>query len=128
MKNMKIIMVDDNIDFLKVVGDRIKSWGYDLTGVTSGKEALKLIKPEEPCVVILDYKMPDMNGLSTLKEIRKINPKMPVIMFTAYPTEDMMKDTEKLGINAFIPKLSSNTDILKSLKAALDMIIQSQQK
>jgi len=122
MKNMKIIMVDDNIDFLKIVGDRIKSWGYDLTGVTSGKEALKLIKLEEPCAVILDYKMPEMNGLSTLEEIRKINPKMPVIMFTAYPTEDVMKDTEKLGINAFIPKLSSSTDILKSLKAALDMI------
>lgn len=72
--------------------------------------------------------MPDMNGISTLEEIRKGNPNLPVIIFTAYPTQDVMKDTEKLGINAFIPKLSSNTDTIKLLKAALDLIKQGQQK
>jgi len=125
---MKVIMVDDNIDFLEVIGDRIKGWGYHLIRATSGKEALKLIKSEKPRAVILDYKMPDMNGLSTLEEIRKGDPNMPVIIFTAYPTQDIMKDTEKLGINAFIPKLSSNTDTIKSLKAALDLIKQSPKK
>lgn len=128
MDNMKVVMVDDNIDFLEVIGERIKGWGYHLIRATNGKEALKLIKFEEPCAVILDYKMPNMNGVSTLEGIRKINPKMPVIIFTAYPTEDVMKDMEKLGINAFIPKLSSNTDTLKSLKVALDLIKQGQQK
>ncbi len=128
MENMKVIMVDDNIDFLEVVGDRIKGWGYHLIRASSGKEALKLIKSEEPCAVILDYKMPDMNGIATLEEIRKNNPDMPVIIFTAYPTQDVMKDTEKLGINAFIPKLSSNTDTIQSLKAALDLIKQNRKK
>jgi CheY-like chemotaxis protein len=128
MESMKVVMVDDNIDFLEVVGDRIKGWGYDLSRATNGKEAIALIRAEKPCAVILDYKMPDMNGVSTLEEIRKINPDMPVIMFTAYPTEDVMKDAERLGINAFIPKLSANTDTIKSLKATLDLIKQSRQK
>jgi DNA-binding NarL/FixJ family response regulator len=66
--------------------------------------------------------MPDMNGLATLEEIRKDNPDLPVIIFTAYPTEEVMKDTEKLGIHAFIPKLSPNTDTIKSLKTALDLL------
>ncbi|MDD4955961.1 MAG: response regulator, partial [Candidatus Omnitrophica bacterium] len=108
MENMKVIMVDDNIDFLEVIGERIKGWGYNLIRATSGREALKLIKLEEPCAVILDYKMPNMDGVSTLEELRKDYPDLPVIIFTAYPTQDVMKDTEKLGINAFIPKLSSN--------------------
>lgn len=128
MENMKVVMVDDNIDFLEVIGERIKSWGYTLIKATTGKEAIAFVKAEKPSALILDYKMPDMNGLATLEEIRKTNPDMPVIMFTAYPTQDVMKDTEKLGINAFIPKLSSNTDTIKSLKAALDLIRQSIKK
>ncbi|MFA5008472.1 MAG: response regulator [Candidatus Omnitrophota bacterium] len=128
MESMKVVMVDDNIDFLEVVGDRIEGWGYHLIRANSGKEALKLIKLESPCAVILDYKMPDMNGVTTLEEIRKDNPDMPVVMFTAYPTQDVMKDAEKLGINAFIPKLSANSDSLKSLKAVLDLIRQNREK
>jgi CheY-like chemotaxis protein len=122
MEKIKIVMVDDNIDFLEVIGERIKGWGYHLIRATTGKEAIKLINAEKPCAVILDYRMPDMNGLATLEEIRKDNPDLPVIIFTAYPTEEVMKDTEKLGIHAFIPKLSPNTDTIKSLKTALDLL------
>lgn len=48
MENMKVIMVDDNIDFLEVMGDRIKGWGYHLIRASSEKEAFKLIRVKNP--------------------------------------------------------------------------------
>ncbi|MDP2923291.1 MAG: response regulator [Candidatus Omnitrophota bacterium] len=116
---MKILLVDDEKDFLEIMGTRIRGWGCDLIKASDGKKALKALKTEAPDIVILDYMMPDMSGVEVLKEIRKINKTIPVIMFTAYPNMKTMEDTERLGISAFVPKLSAYTDTVNSLKVAV---------
>lgn len=122
MAKMKILLVDDEPDFLEVMGTRIEGWGHDLSKAASGKEAVALVKSRKPSLVILDYMMPDMDGIATLKEIRKVDKAVRVIMFTAYPNEKAMDDTERLGISAFIPKMSVYSDAQASLKAAIEMI------
>ena len=121
MAKIKILLVDDEVDFLELIGRRIEEWGYDLIKATTGKEAVNAVKDKLLDIVILDYMLPDMDGVSTLKKIRKIDKKIPVIMFTAYPNSKIMKDTEKLDISAFIPKLSAYSDVASSLKAAIEM-------
>lgn len=122
MGKLTVLIVDDELDFLKLMGTRVQNWGYDVIQASSGKEGVDAVKGKSPDVVVLDYMMPEMDGVDTLKEIRRIDKKVPVIMFTAYPDLKSMEDTEKLGVSSYIPKLSNYTDTLATLKANIEMI------
>ncbi|MDD2752022.1 MAG: response regulator [Candidatus Omnitrophica bacterium] len=125
---MKILLVDDELDFLKIMESRLKQWGYDVEKATCGKDALEAVKKSSFDAVILDYMMPDYDGITVLREIREFNKEVAVIMFTAYPDSRSMKETEELGISAFIPKLSMYTDVQLSLKEILKMIEEKKEK
>jgi CheY-like chemotaxis protein len=117
----KILLVDDEAEFLELMALCIKEWGYDLITALSGKEAIEALKKKNPDIIVLDYIMPGMDGVATLKEMRKINSTIPVIMFTAYPDKRSICGVEKLGVSAYIPKLSSYSDAHTALKTALHM-------
>ena len=121
MPKFRVLLVDDEQDFLTVMGRRIESWGYEVMPVSGGKEALEAVKQKKADLAILDYMMPVMDGIKTLKEIRKIDVKIPVIMFTAHLEEKVIQGTEDLMVNAFIPKLSEYSDSQSALKTTLDI-------
>ncbi|MBL7151282.1 MAG: response regulator [Candidatus Omnitrophica bacterium] len=121
MPKRKILLVDDEMDFIKIMSERIKQWGYEVIASLSGREAIPIVKSKKPDLLILDYKMADMDGIATLKEIRKINKKIPVIMFTAYPNEKSIQESEKFGISAYVPKLSAYSDSHDNLRSAIKM-------
>jgi len=121
MKKIKVLLVDDEMDLILIMGKRIREWGYDLMEALNGKDALGVIKSKHPDIIILDYMMPDMDGIATLKEIRKLSSDIPVIMFTAFPDKQSIEGTEKLGVSAYIPKLSMFPTGESALKTALKM-------
>ncbi len=121
-KKMKVLFVDDEPDFINVMRMRVRSWGYEFLSAPDGQKALETLKSGSPDVIVLDYLMPIMNGVETLKAIRKINPKVPVIMMTAYPDEKIIEGATSLGVHAFIPKISDVTEPSSSLETALKMI------
>lgn len=127
MSKVKVLLVDDELDFLEVLGVRVRSWGYDVLVASSGKEAIEALK-NNPDIVILDYLMPEMDGVQTLREIRKISNKIQVVMFTAHANGSAMADTEKLGVYAFIPKLSFYQDAQATLKSVIDTIAKKLNK
>lgn len=116
MDKKKILLVDDEKDLLTVIGLTIESWGYEVIKASSGKEALGVLNDKNPDLVILDYLMPEMDGIATLKEIRKFNTKIPVIMFTAHPEGIPLKGTDNLGISAFVPKASAEAILRTSIR------------
>jgi len=118
---LKVLLVDDEPGFLEVMGNRITSWGYTLLTATNGKDGIKSIKEHKPDIVVLDYMMPEMNGVETLKAIRKIDKDLPVIMFTAYPDKESIGSTKKLGAHSYVPKLSAHSGAHEALKAAINM-------
>ena len=125
MHGKRILLVDDEEGILEIVGTRIKSWGYELLEAKNGKEAIGIVKAKKADLVILDYMLPDMDGINVLKEIRKINKKIPVIMFTAYPNPTAMYEAENLGISAYVAKLSLSADDMQVLlKAAVEEAIE----
>ncbi len=128
MDKKKILLVDDEADIIKVIGARIRSWDYELLEANDGKGTLELIRAKQPNLVILDYMLPDMDGVTVLKEIRKINKEIPVIMFTAHPSSNSMHDTEKLGISAYVAKLSAYSDTQSLLRVAVDMAFKKLSK
>ncbi|MDD5439490.1 MAG: response regulator [Candidatus Omnitrophica bacterium] len=119
----KVLLVDDENDILLIIGRRMEGWGYDVIKASGGQEAIDMMTKNRPDVVVLDYIMPAMDGLATLKGIRAIDAKIPVIMFTAFPDDRSIKGSEKLGVSAYIPKLSILSSTESSLETALHMAV-----
>jgi len=124
MKKRKILLVDDEADFLEIMGAHLESWGYEVIKAQNGDEAIKALAGKGPDVVILDYVMPDIDGVTLLRKIRRTDKAIPVIMFTARPDTEAIKESKELDITAFVPKLSAYVDTLKSLKSALSMALK----
>jgi len=121
MNNTKVLIVDDEKDYLILMQERLASWGYEIAIATGGKEALNVIREKNPDIVILDYFMPDMDGTAVLREIRKFDMNLAVIMLTAHADIKNIKGAQGLGVSAFIPKISDCSDVMVSLRAALDL-------
>ena len=128
MSGKKILIVDDETDFLEIMTQRIESWGYEVIPASNSKEAMDAFRDKKPDVIILDYLMPDIDGVQLLKKIRTIDMGIPVIMFTAKPESEAIEDTEKLNVLAFIPKLSPYVDTQANLKTALNMAFEEKSK
>jgi CheY-like chemotaxis protein len=122
MSKRKVLLVDDEEDFRKILGLRIKRWGYELIEASSGKEAIAVISQQVPDILILDYLMPGMDGVETLIELRKSQSKIPVIMLTAHLQEKVIVELKGLAVSAFIPKISEYTDTIRVLQTALKTI------
>lgn len=124
-KVRRTLLVDDEPDFLEIMAQTIESWGYEVIRASNGDRAMDAINEKDPDVVILDYVMPDINGVDLLARIRRVNKDIPAIMFTAKPDTDIIKKSTKLDITAFVPKLSPYVDTQTNLKSALSMAFKS---
>ena len=126
MTKLRVLLIDDEEDFLDVMSVRIRSWGYEVITADSAKEAMAVIKigslDEKPDVVILDYLMPEVDGVKLLKQIRAFDKDIPAIMFTAYPDARAIAGTQKLRVFAFIPKFGVYCDAGVMLRTALRMV------
>lgn len=83
MKTILLVDDEDNIRF--IYEEEFKDEGYAIIAAANGKEALQLFQSEQPDIVILDIQMPGMNGIEVLRQMKTIDPKVPVILCSAYP-------------------------------------------
>jgi len=98
-KNIRVLMVDDEEQFRSTTSKILTRRGFDTTVAESGEAAVKILKESEQDVVVLDVKMPGMDGHEALREIRKIDPHVKVIMLTGHGT--MASAKESLEDEAF---------------------------
>ena len=113
----KILIVDDEqllVDALKGILKRKTGYEKVLTA-GSGKKALDIISKEKPDLVLLDIKMPGMDGIETLREIRKIDADLKVIMFTCFGTPELESEARKLGVSGFLYKQLGIETFLKTV-------------
>ncbi|MBN1869175.1 MAG: response regulator [Candidatus Omnitrophica bacterium] len=115
----KVLVVDDEPELLKAMRIRLASWGYAVLTAANGKEAVRLVKKEDPDAIILDIMMPEMDGIETLKRIRRFNKKVLVFMLTAYGDKERFEKTNKLGIAGFIHKGSEFENASEFVRVAL---------
>lgn len=115
-----IMFVDDDPSILDAAKTAIESYGYAVTTAQSGEECLQ--KLEDADLVFLDIKMPEMDGIETLKRIKKMRPAVPVIMITAYATVDTAIEAMKEGAFDYIRKPFDVDDLEGSILAALEEI------
>jgi len=102
--NLTILVVDDNKEFRENVRDILEMKGHQVQTAPDGFKALELAKQTSFDLVIMDVKMPAMNGVQTFKKIRRMAPQTPVIMVTAYAVEELVKEALREGAFGFMKK------------------------
>ncbi len=100
----KILIIDDEKHLCWALEKAMRQEGYQALSATSGKKGLELIKEESPSLVILDLKMPEMDGLEVLRKAREIQPGLPVIMLTAHGTIETAIEAMKIGAVDYLTK------------------------
>jgi DNA-binding NtrC family response regulator len=100
----RILIVDDEQDVCDMLEKFLTIKGYEVSTALSGEDALALIKEERPHIVLLDIRMPEMDGLECLESIKEIDKEIGVIMITAIKQEEVGKKAMELGAYDYITK------------------------
>ena len=99
----KILVVDDEPDIVDIVKEHFEAI-YDVHTALSGRRAIKLVRTERPDLLLLDLRMPDLSGVDVLKTVRRMDPKLPVIIITANEDADLTAEAIGQGAFSYVPK------------------------
>lgn len=118
MKNMKVLLVDDEEEFVKALAERLKMRDLRSDTVFDGEEALSFVEDQEPDVMVLDLKMPGIDGMEVLRQVRKAYPKIQVIILTGHGTEKDEEEAKRLGAFDYLEKPVNLDVLVKKMKSA----------
>jgi two-component system KDP operon response regulator KdpE len=113
----RVLVVDDEPGIGYVLEIKLRLSGYDVVTTTSGAEAIKLIREQEPDVVLLDIVMPDVTGFDVMESVRKFS-KVPIIVFTA--RHDIAETALKNGANDYIAKPFYPNQMVEKIESVLN--------
>ncbi|HOF06315.1 MAG TPA: response regulator [Syntrophales bacterium] len=100
----KILCVDDEPINLMIIEVNLMAQGYEVYKAEDGLTAIRMVRDIKPQLVLLDIMMPGLNGIDTLKEIKKIDPDLPVIMVTGVTDEETAKSAVEQGAYDYVTK------------------------
>jgi len=100
----KILVVDDEVKASELLKRFLEAKGYEVITSSSGEDAIEKVRNEKPNAILLDIKMPGMDGTETLKRIRTFDKEVGIIMVTAIKEEETGKKAIKLGADEYITK------------------------
>jgi len=103
-EKLKVLVVDDNEEFCRNVTDILELKGYEVVSAYDGFKGLDLVKENGFDLVLMDVKMPAMDGVETYKKVKEIAPDTPVIMITAFAVEDLLREALREGAYGSLKK------------------------
>lgn len=115
----KILICEDERDTREAITNLLFKRGYEVYTAADGEESIKKIREIKPDLMLLDIRMPKINGIEAAKEIRKFDTKTRIIFITAFQSPELYKEAVKYDISDYIVKPASPEAILKSLQNAL---------
>lgn len=118
MDAFSVLLVDDEVEFIETLLKRLKKRKLDVYGVYSGEEALEFLKSHPVDIVVLDMKMPGMNGLETLRQIKRESPLVEVIMLTGHANMEVAIEGMELGAFDYLMKPMDIDELLYKLQDA----------
>lgn len=101
---LKVLLVDDEEDVVEVIQDRLEAYGFTVVTAGTGLEALKKLSNEKFDGIFLDVKMPEMDGMEALEEIRKTDKNIPIIIITSSSTREAAIEAMAKGANEYVLK------------------------
>jgi DNA-binding NtrC family response regulator len=118
--SVTILVVDDDAAFRQIMGNELKRLGYEVVAVSSGEEALKRLPQTEPDVVLLDLRLPGMDGLKTLQAIHASAPASEVIMLTGHGSIDTAIESIRIGAFDYVVKPCPLDELQIRIQRALE--------
>ena len=119
MKGARVLLVDDEVDFTDTTKTLLENRGYDVTEVNSGDSAIRTLGQEKYDVMVLDLKMPGMDGISTLKEIKKLQLHTQILVLTGHGAIDTALEAIKLGAYDYLTKPCDIDELTEKLEDAM---------
>jgi len=128
VENFNVLLVDDELEFLETLVKRLTKRGLNISTAKSGEEALKIIRGKGIDVAVLDVRMPGMDGIQTLREIKKIDPLMEVIMLTGHASVEVAIEGMELGAFDYLMKPADIDELFYKLQDAFKKKTIQQEK
>ncbi|MBM4288777.1 MAG: response regulator [Deltaproteobacteria bacterium] len=120
MEKFKMLVVDDEPDFLETIIKRLKARKIEVAGVDSGYKALEFLDKHDVDVIVLDVKMPGMDGIETLRAIKKKKARVEVIMLTGHASVESGIQGMQLGAFDYVMKPVALDELLEKVRQAYD--------
>lgn len=119
MSERKILITDDRAGIRSLLKEVLQESGYEVLTAAGGQEGIKIVQENTIDIVLLDMKMPGMDGLETLRLIKKAQPNVKVIIMTAYEDMEIIKEVQKRGASCYISKPFDIEELLSTIKRLL---------
>jgi DNA-binding response OmpR family regulator len=124
MKEMKVLLVDDEETFVKTLSERLNMRDMKSDTVFDGQQALEFVDENEPDVMVLDLKMPGIDGMEVLRRLKKRYPKIQVIILTGHGTDRDEDEARRLGVYDYMQKPADIETLAQKIKAAFKSKIE----
>ena len=126
MEEFKILVVDDEDDFRETIVKRLQKRNMTARGAESGEKALELIEAQHFDVVVLDVKMPGLDGIDTLREIKKRKPLIEVILLTGHASMESGIEGMKWGAFDYVMKPANLEELIEKMRQAYEKKVVSE--
>lgn len=116
--SVRVMIVDDTDHVREMLASMLELDGFDVVGkASSGHEAVSIVDAADPHIVVMDYKMPGQDGLTTTKLIRNTHPDVPVILYTAYLDEMLQQEARDAGVSVCVGKVEGLETLERQISA-----------
>jgi DNA-binding response OmpR family regulator len=120
MKNSKILLVDDETEFVSTLAERLNLRGFDVNVATDGESAIQMVEESQPNLMILDLKMPGLGGLEVLKQVKEMNPDIKVILLTGHGSTKEGIEGMNLGASDYLMKPINIEELIPKMQEAIE--------
>ena len=118
MEEIKVLLVDDEDDFVKSLSERMQMRDLDPEVALDGEQALEILGNDIPDVMVLDLKMPGVDGLQVLRRVKEAYPDVQVIMLTGHGSEKDEKEARRLGAFEYFEKPTAMDTLVEAIRKA----------
>jgi len=118
MENFKVLLVDDEEEFVQSLSERLEMRDLNSDTALNGEQALQIVKDQVPDVMVLDLKMPGIDGMEVLRRVRKAYPKVQVIILTGHGTDKDEEEAKRLGAFSYLQKPVEIDHLMKVMRDA----------
>jgi len=118
LSKIRVLLVDDEKDYVKAMAERMEMRDVSSRVALNGDEALRMVEDEPPDVMVLDLRMPGIDGMEVLERVKREHPHVQVIILSGHGSEKEEEEARRLGAFDYLQKPMDTSDVLKTVRAA----------
>jgi DNA-binding response OmpR family regulator len=119
MAGRRVLVIEDQEDLAALYESALSKEGFDVSKAYTGEEGVALFEDNGADAVMLDMTLPEMHGVQTLQQIRRLNANVPVVVVTGETSDETRRQCERLGVQEYLAKPADHNQILSALRHAL---------